>query len=142
MSADVLILNGAVLTQDPAKPRAEVIALAGDRIVALGRSGDIAKLKSRKTKIIDAGGATVLPGFIEGHMHIFGGSVDLGLPNLEGRNGIAALASVIQDYTAKHPGEGLLIAQQLSYVAMDNGRAATRQDLDQVSPKATAGLRP
>jgi predicted amidohydrolase YtcJ len=135
MSADVLILNGAVLTQDPARPRAEAVALAGDRIVAVGRNRDIAKLKSRKTKVIDADGATVLPGFIEGHMHIFEGSVDLGLPNLEGQNGIAALAGVIRNYTAKHSGEGLLIAQQLSYVAMDEGRAATRQDLDKVSPE-------
>lgn len=35
MSADVLILNGAVLTQDPSKPRAEAIALAANRIVAV-----------------------------------------------------------------------------------------------------------
>jgi hypothetical protein len=135
MSADLLILNGAVLTQDTARPRAEAVALAGDRIIAVGRSRDLAKLRSRKTKVIDANGATVLPGFVEGHMHLFGGAVDLGLPNFEGQNGIAALANVIRNYTARHPGEGLLIAQQLSYVAMDNGRPATRHDLDQVSPE-------
>jgi predicted amidohydrolase YtcJ len=134
MSVDLLILNGTVLTQDSARPRAEAVALAGDRIVAVGRSRDLTKLKARKTKVIDANGATVLPGFIEGHMHIFGGAVDLGLPNFEGQNGIAALASVIRDYTAKHPGEGLLIAQQLSYVALEKGRSATRHDLDQVCP--------
>ncbi len=134
MSVDLLILNGAVLTQDTARPRAEAIALTGDRIVAVGRSRDIAKLKSRKTKVIDAAGAAVLPGFIEGHMHLFGGSVDLGLPNFEGRSGVAELGKVIEDYQAQHPGEGLLIAQQLSYVAMQNGRTATRHDLDQVCP--------
>lgn len=135
MSADVIVLNGAVLTQDAAKPRAEAVALTGERIVAVGRTIDIAKLKGRKTKVLDADGATVLPGFIEGHMHLFGGAVDLGLPNLEGRNGVPALAKVISDYTARNPGEGLLIAQQLSYVAMDNGRPATRHDLDKVSPE-------
>lgn len=134
MSVDLLILNGAVLTQDPARPRTEAVALAGNKIIGVGRSRDIAKLKGRRTKVIDANGATILPGFVEGHMHIFGGAVDLGLPNFEGRNGVSALASVIRDYTAKHPGEGLLIAQQLSYVSMEDGRSATRHDLDRVSP--------
>lgn len=134
MSADLIVLNGAVLTQDVARPGAEALALSGDRIVAVGKSRDIGKLQGRKTRFIDAAGATVLPGFIEGHMHIFGGAVDLGLPNFDGRRGIAALAEVVRDYVLRHPGQGLLIAQQLGYVAMENARPATRHDLDQVCP--------
>jgi predicted amidohydrolase YtcJ len=134
MSAEMIVLNGAVLTQDEGRPRAEALAIEGGRISAVGRSRDIGKLRGRGTKVIDAAGATVLPGFIEGHMHIFGGAVDLGQPNFEGRKGIAALAKVVSDYAAKKPGQGLLIGQQLSYVAFDYGRSATRHDLDQVCP--------
>lgn len=134
MSADLIVLNGAVLTQDVSRPRAEALALSGDRILAVGKSRDIGRLRGRRTRVIDAAGATVLPGFIEGHMHIFGGAVDLGLPNFEGRHGIAELADVVRDYSAKHSDGGLLIAQQLSYVAMEKGRPATRHDLDRVCP--------
>jgi predicted amidohydrolase YtcJ len=134
MSADVIVAGGHVLTQDPAKPKAEAVAIAGGRIVAVGRNKDMARLKSRKTRMIDAGGATVLPGFIEGHMHIVPGSLELSMLNVEGLNGIDAIRTAVQAFAAANPGQSLIVGNQLSYVAFGNGRAATRHDLDQCLP--------
>lgn len=134
MSADVIILGGAVLTQDPAKPRAEAVAMAKGRIIAVGRNRDVMRLKSRKTKLIDAGGATVLPGFIEGHMHIVPGSLELSMLNVEGLNGLEAIRNAVQAFAMANPGNGIIVGNQLSYVAFGNGRSATRHDLDQCLP--------
>jgi predicted amidohydrolase YtcJ len=134
MSADLLIVNGTVMTQDADRPRAEAVAVRDGRIIKLGRSKDLKVLKGPRTKVIDADGATVLPGFIEAHMHIFPGSLELSMLNVEGLNGLNAIRSAVQAYAKSHPGDGLIVGNQLSYVAFGNGRSATRHDLDQCLP--------
>lgn len=134
MTAELIIINGRVLTMDAAKPRAEAVSIAGGQITRVGRNRDVLADKGRKTRVIDAGGKTVLPGFIEGHMHIFSGSLELSMLNVEGLNGLEAIRRAVQAYAASHPSDGLLIGNQLSYVAFGNGRAATRHDLDQCLP--------
>jgi predicted amidohydrolase YtcJ len=54
---------------DPAQPRAEAVALAGGRFLAVGTSADVANLATAHTKKMDLGGKTVLPGFIDTHSH-------------------------------------------------------------------------
>jgi predicted amidohydrolase YtcJ len=80
--ADLLIVNGAVTTMDARKPDAEAIAIRDGVIVSVGRTRDILKLKGRKSKVIDAEGNAVLPGMIEGHMHIFYGGAELSVLSL------------------------------------------------------------
>ena len=88
VSADLIVINARILTMDAANPRAEAIALAGGRIAAIGSDGDILALKGKQTRIVDAGGASVLPGFIESHIHMFGGAEELGHLQLAGRKAI------------------------------------------------------
>ena len=66
--ADVVI-RGAVRTQDPARPLAEAVAVAGDRIVAVGDVSDVRELAGPRTEVIDAGDGVVLPGFQDAHNH-------------------------------------------------------------------------
>ncbi|MGZ4132715.1 MAG: amidohydrolase, partial [Actinomycetota bacterium] len=63
---DVVYRNGRVFTANPAAPWASAIALAGDRIVAVG-ADDAARLEAAKT--VDLGGALVLPGVTDAHFH-------------------------------------------------------------------------
>ncbi len=134
MAADLIIVNGKVLTMDAARPRAEAVSMAAGRITRVGRNRDVLADKGRKTKVIDANGTTVLPGLIEGHMHIVPGSLELSMLNVEGLNGLEAIRKAVQEFAAAHPGNGLIVGNQLSYVAFGNGRAATRHDLDQCLP--------
>ena len=62
MTATLVIENAAVLTMDELRPRAEAVAVAGNEIAAVGSNKDIAALKGPGRKVIDAQGATVLPG--------------------------------------------------------------------------------
>ncbi len=69
---------------DNSSPRAEAVALAGNRILAVGSAAEVQALAGPNTRQIDARGATVMPGFNEAHMHIFPGSVSLRQLNLHG----------------------------------------------------------
>ncbi len=66
----VIYYNGIVLTMEKAQPIAEAIAVADDKIVAVGSSNDILALKAANTQVIDLQGLTLMPGFIDTHTHI------------------------------------------------------------------------
>lgn len=75
--ADLVVLNGRVYTVDHARPRAEAIAVVGGRIRAAGSAAEIQEWIGPGTRVIDARGKTVLPGFIDAHVHFSGGGADL-----------------------------------------------------------------
>jgi predicted amidohydrolase YtcJ len=70
--ADMVIMNGHVVTVDDAMPKAEAVAIGGDTIIAVGGMSDIRPYIGRHTQVIDAGGKLVIPAFIEGHGHFMG----------------------------------------------------------------------
>ena len=76
-AADRVLVNGNVLTVDPDRPRAEALAIVGDRIVAVGSDDEIRKYIGESTDVIDLHGQTAIPGLIEGHGHYtsFGSSL-------------------------------------------------------------------
>ncbi len=59
-AADILITNARVLTMDPARPRAEALAIKGARILRAGSKADVAGFKAKHTRVIDAGMKTVM----------------------------------------------------------------------------------
>src|SRR6478609_6239561 len=73
--ADVLVTNARVNTLDPKRPRAEAIAIKGDRIVAVGSAAELEPYRNMNTKVIDAGGRTVIPGLNDAHTHFIRGGL-------------------------------------------------------------------
>ena len=69
IEADLVVVNGRVLTQDDALPRAEALAVKDGRFLAVGSNADIRNLASPRTRVLDAARMTVLPGFIDCHCH-------------------------------------------------------------------------
>jgi predicted amidohydrolase YtcJ len=129
-AADILITNARVLTMDPARPRAEALAIQGNRIIRVGTKDDVAGLKAKHTRVIDAGMKTVMPGIIEGHVHLFGGSVELDSLMLNGVSGIDTVAKAVAEYRKTKPGEQVLLATGIAHGAF--GEPITRQILDRM----------
>ena len=71
-TATLALINGHVVTVDSAKPEAEAVAIAGDRILAVGTNEEIRRHIGASTRVMDVGGRLVIPGFIEGHGHLLG----------------------------------------------------------------------
>ena len=67
--ADMVILNGKVVTMDEGLPQAEAVAVTGDRIVSVGTTANIRKYIGEKTRVLDVKGQMVIPGFIDSHGH-------------------------------------------------------------------------
>ncbi|UXX83187.1 amidohydrolase [Roseovarius pelagicus] len=129
--ADMVILNGKVLTMDDDVPRAEAVAIADGLILAVGNTSDIRALAGPGTQVVDAGGATVLPGFIDSHVHLFQGSASLEFMSLEGVQGRAALERAVHSYAANNPNEPLILGMGTNYGILD-GAEPTRHDLDAI----------
>jgi predicted amidohydrolase YtcJ len=130
--ADIIILNARLLTMDEASPKAEAMAIAGNTILAVGSNTEIDILKSPQTRVIDAAGATVLPGFNEAHMHIFMGSVGLRQLSLYKVKGFDELKAKVDDYAAQNPNLKLLLARSADYTILSETERTTRHDLDRV----------
>ena len=71
-SADLIIRHAKVITVDREFRIAEAVAIRGDRVLAAGSNADIAHLAGPATRIIDAGGKTLLPGLYDSHVHPLG----------------------------------------------------------------------
>ncbi|MDP4033138.1 MAG: amidohydrolase [Pseudorhodobacter sp.] len=130
MTPDMIISNARVLTMDGDNPRAGAVALAAGRIVAVGSCAAIEALAGKQTQMMDAGGRTLLPGFVESHLHLVLGGAELAHLQLHGLGGMSAMKAAFCSFAAAHPGRPLLMAQGADYAMLDH--AVTRHDLDAI----------
>ncbi len=130
MSPETIITNAKVLTMDEAHPGAEAVAFAGGRILAVGGRAEVEALAGPGTRVVDAGGRTLLPGFVESHLHLVLGGNELSQLQLGGVSGLDALAAAFRAYAAANPGLPLVMAQGAAYEILDH--PVTRADLDRV----------
>ena len=142
---DVVYTNANVYTLDPARPRAEALAIAGDRIVAVGSADQILALRQPATRIVDLGGHTVLPGLIDAHAHLAAlGSYALGRIDLSEAKSFEEVVQAVEDRVKRAkkgewilggrwdheswPGRSLPTHDALSAVSPDNPVWLTRVD--------------
>jgi len=69
VTATTLFANGTILTLDPACPQATALAVRDGRIAAVGSAAALASARGPADHVVDLGGATVLPGFVDAHNH-------------------------------------------------------------------------
>jgi predicted amidohydrolase YtcJ len=133
-TADIIIQGGQILTMDPQRPTAQAIAIIANRIAAVGTAEEIGALRGPRTRVIEAGGGTVLPGFNEGHMHLFLGAAALSHLQLRGVQGFGDLQRAIQDFDRANPGDGLIIGQSADYTILSATEPLSRHHLDRILP--------
>lgn len=129
IDADLIVLNGRVLTQDDSRPRAEAFAVKDGRFLAVGSNADIRNLQSARTQVIDAATMTVLPGFIDAHCHPSGVS-ELYEANANVRT-VAELQKNLRARLAHTPPGFWITGAMFDDTKLDHPLA--RQDLDAVS---------
>ena len=75
--ADVIVVNAHIYTVNPQQAWADAMAIRGDKILAVGDKAKIEAYRGKTTKVIDAEGRLVLPGFTDCHIHFMDGSLGL-----------------------------------------------------------------
>ena len=105
-AADLVLRNAVVHTVDPARPRAQALAIRGGRILAVGSNEEVQTLVGPETRVRDLGGRTVVPGFDDSHAHLLG----IGFARLDvNLRGTTSYAEVVERAAAavktRRPGE-------------------------------------
>lgn len=132
--ADTVVVHGRVYTLSARQPWAEAVAIRGDKILAVGSDAEVGKLRGAGTKVIDAQGHLVLPGFVDSHIHFLDGSFSLGRVNLEGAKDPADIQQRLREYAAQHPGTGWVLGRGWNYAMFGAVALPHKKYLDEIFP--------
>lgn len=137
LTADTVITNGRVLTVDAQDTVAEAVAIRGKYILDVGSAAEMAAYVDEHTKVIDAGGKTVMPGFIDTHIHAgMYGLLDHGIINVvyPKVHSIADIQQLIrEDAAKKKPGEWIKL-NGYDHNKLAEKRHPTKEELDEAAP--------
>ncbi|HZH33040.1 MAG TPA: amidohydrolase [Pyrinomonadaceae bacterium] len=134
MSADLVIINANIRTLDKARPQAEAVAVHGTRIVALGTTADIRKLAGTHTRVIDAGGALVLPGFNDSHVHFIEGGSHLASVQLRDAASPQEFAARIRQFAARVPKGRWITGGDWDHERWPGAPLPTKELIDEFTP--------
>ena len=135
MAADLVLHQGNVYTMDRAAPRARAVAIAGDRIVAVGENAAILDLLAPDGRAIDLEGRTVLPGFTDAHLHLLSFGLSLGQIDLAGAATLEDALARVAARAKTVPHGQWLVGRGWDHSLWGAGALPTRQDLDRVAPR-------
>jgi predicted amidohydrolase YtcJ len=132
--ADVIITNARVYTMNPQQKWDEAIAVRGEKIVAVGPKAEIAAYGSNTTRVIDAQGRLVLPGFIDCHIHFADGSLSLLQVKLDDAATIAEIQQRVKGYAVAHPDLPWIEGRGWMYTVFAPSGLPDKKYLDQIIP--------
>ena len=139
-NADLILRGGEIITVNDRQPQAEAVAIRNGVILAVGDDRAVMKLKGSNTKVINLGGKTLVPGFIDAHGHIFNAGVQslaanlLAAPDGDVKD-IASLQAKLRAWQQGNTGRklGWIIGFGYDDSQLKEQRHPTRDDLDAVS---------
>lgn len=134
LAPDLLILNAAVRTMDAAQPKAEAVAILGNRILAVGATADLRSLAGPKTRVIDAGGKSVLPGFNDAHVHWLSGGFSITNVDLRDASSPAEFARRIGEFAKKLPKGRWILGGDWDHEKFPGAQLPTKEIIDAVTP--------
>jgi predicted amidohydrolase YtcJ len=135
---ELLLANANVITFDPARPRARAVAVAAGRITAVGDTLEAGP----GTRVIDLGGATVVPGFNDVHAHMEREGLKQQRPSLAGARSVADVLEVVRQAASRLPAGAWVVTMPVGQppnhfdglASLAEGRLPTRQELDAAAP--------
>jgi predicted amidohydrolase YtcJ len=116
------------------QPWAEAVAVQGDKIVAVGSVAEIDHYRGTSTKVIDAGGKLVLPGFTDCHIHFLDGALSLQRIYLDDAPDIAEIQRRVKAYADSHPKEPWVLGRGWQYSSVGPTNLPDKKYLDEIVP--------
>lgn len=135
-SADLILRNANIITMDSSRPSAQLVAVKGDKILLVGANDLSGEVRGAKTRVIDGGGKTVVPGFNDAHCHIFGAmakrnSLDLSPESVQS---IADIKAAIRERARATPKGQWIGGSDYHPFYLAEKRHPDRRELDEASP--------
>jgi predicted amidohydrolase YtcJ len=138
-SADVVYVNGTVLTMNATNAIAQAVVVEGEKIKAVGSTTEIQALIGPKTRVVDLAGKTLIPGFVDAHSHFPESGiralyrVDCNSPPIGSTKSIADIISRLKEAAQKTPRGQWIQAFGYDDTLLAEKRHPTRDDLDQAT---------
>lgn len=130
--ADMVILNGIILTMDSLNSIAEAIAINNGIITYVGNKHGIKEYISSKTKVIDLNGKTLVPGFIDSHVHLVQTGLNTLAVDLSEASSISQCLCLLKKGLEKSPKNTIICGKGLEEIKIKERRFPTRYELDSV----------
>jgi predicted amidohydrolase YtcJ len=131
LGADFIILNADVVTVNPRCPRAQAVAVKDGKIVAVGSNNEISRYVDSQAKVVDAEGRTVVPGFVDCHIHMTDFGHQQQVLNLRNIRSIKEMKDKIREYALKTSGVSWILGGRWDHERFVEKRYPTRWDLDE-----------
>jgi predicted amidohydrolase YtcJ len=131
---DLIVHNAKVLTVDAQFRIAQAIAVTGERLVAVGSNAEVLAKKGPNTRLIDAGGKTVMPGLMDSHVHATSASMYEFDHEISNMDTIADVLRYLKSRTALVPKGEWIRLSQVFITRLREQRYPTRAELDAVAP--------
>lgn len=141
VTADLVILNAKVWTGEPKQPEAEAVASLHGRIVKVGTTADVRALVGANTKVIDAGGKRVVPGFHDSHLHFLGGGQQLARVELKDCKDEAEFGKRLKAFDENTPRDRWMLGGNWDHDRTFAGKLPTSAVLDSYVPNRPVFLR-
>ncbi len=132
--ADLIVLNGKVVTVDARASVAEAVAIRGGRIIAVGDAASVRARTGPATRVIDARGRTVIPGLIDSHVHALGAAPVEAVRPFRTLSSVGDLQAWLRDEARRAPGTGWIWSPRVYPTRLAEGRFPTRAELDAAVP--------
>jgi predicted amidohydrolase YtcJ len=133
-SADLVIINANIHTMDAKRAIARSLAVSGGKIVAVGSEADTRPLIGPKTRVIDAGGKLVLPGFNDSHVHFLETGAQLSSVDLRTAKSPQEFVQRLKDFAAKQPKGRWILGGQWDHENWTPNDLPTAAMIDAVTP--------
>lgn len=132
--ADMVVVNAKVVTLDAASRIAEAIAVRDGRIAVVGATADARALVGPGTRVVDAGGRTVIPGLIDSHVHALGAALVEAVSPFRTLGSVAEVQDWVRTAATRNPGAGWIWTPRVFPTRLRERRFPTREELDAASP--------
>lgn len=132
--ADLVVINAKVKTMDVERPEAEAFAVFGNKIVAVGKTEEIKAFIGEGTKVIDAQGRLILPGFNDAHLHFMEGGASLASVDLRDAKSPEEFVQRIKEYTSKLPKGRWILHGNWDHEKWSPSILPTKEMIDPVTP--------
>lgn len=132
--ADTVLIHARVYTVNARQPWAEAIAIRREKIVAVGSANEIEPYRGRATKVIDAGGRLVLPGFTDCHIHFLDGALSLQRVHLDDAKDIPEIQRRVKAFADAHPTQPWVRGRGWTYPSVGPTNLPDKKYLDEVVP--------
>jgi len=133
--ADLVVLNAKIVTVDPASSVSQAAAIRGGRFTVVGTNDQVRPLIGARTRVIDAGGRTVIPGLIDTHVHATGVAAGEALQPFRALDSIDAIQAWVRTEVARTPAGTWIWCPRLYPTRLRERRFPTRAELDAAAPR-------